>query len=36
MEKRTRIKGIFFDFDGVITKEKNGSPTMMIRYITLM
>lgn len=33
MEKRTRIKGIFFDFDGVITKEKNGSPTM-IAYIS--
>ncbi len=27
------IKGIFFDFDGVITCEKNGSPTM-IAYIS--
>lgn len=26
------IKGIFFDFDGVITVEKTGSPTM-IEYI---
>jgi len=31
MESR-KIKGMFFDFDGVITLEKNGTPTM-ISYI---
>ncbi|MCR5609031.1 MAG: HAD-IA family hydrolase [Lachnospiraceae bacterium] len=28
-----KIKGIFFDFDGVITIEKNGTPTM-VAYIS--
>ena len=27
------IKGLFFDFDGVITMEKEGSPTI-ISYIS--
>lgn len=30
--ENSKIKGLFFDFDGVLTKEKYGSPTM-VSYI---
>ena len=33
LQKPHQIKGIFFDFDGVITCEKNGTPTM-VAYIS--
>ena len=33
MDKQQMIKGLFFDFDGVITVEKQGSPTI-ISYIS--
>ncbi|WP_155829882.1 MULTISPECIES: HAD-IA family hydrolase [unclassified Butyrivibrio] len=33
MDKQQMIKGLFFDFDGVITMEKQGSPTI-ISYIS--
>jgi len=33
MDGKRKIKGIFFDFDGVITMEKNGTPTM-VSYIS--
>ena len=33
MNKQHKIKGLFFDFDGVITIEKQGSPTI-ISYIS--
>jgi len=29
MDKNQKIKGLFFDFDGVITFEKQGTPTML-------
>ncbi|SDA38948.1 putative hydrolase of the HAD superfamily [Butyrivibrio sp. INlla18] len=33
MDRQQKIKGLFFDFDGVITIEKQGSPTI-ISYIS--
>ena len=33
MSRKEQIKGIFFDFDGVITVEKYGTPTM-VAYIS--
>ncbi|MCR5608891.1 MAG: HAD-IA family hydrolase [Lachnospiraceae bacterium] len=33
MDKHQGIKGLFFDFDGVITTEKNGSPSI-VSYIS--
>ena len=33
MDESAQVKGIFFDFDGVITVEKKGTPTM-VAYIS--
>ena len=30
MEEPCQMKGIFFDFYGVITREKNGTPTIIV------
>ena len=33
MDDKRNIKGIFFDFDGVVTNDKNGTP-LIISYIS--
>ena len=33
MDESAQVKGIFFDFDGVLTVEKKGTPTM-VAYIS--